>query len=141
MYMLKVCAPRLDPGVLRRGVRPQLRDQLQGHVQDVQDLYPQGIDNPFNTYRYLSILLLLQLAANERGGSVINMSSVASSLRGLKNRFAYGASKAAVIGMTRSLAMDFVHEGVRVNVVLPGTVDTPSWRYNNNAPVIAKWLP
>merc|ERR1712241_803950 len=60
--------------------------------------------------------------------SIVNMSSVCSSVKGLKNRLAYGASKAAVIGMSRSLAVDFVERGIRVNSVCPGTVDTPSFR-------------
>ncbi len=61
-------------------------------------------------------------------GSIINMASVASSLRGLPNRFVYGASKAAVIGLTKSIAADFVKQGIRCNCVCPGTVDTPSLR-------------
>jgi len=60
------------------------------------------------------------------GGSIINMSSVCSSIKGLPNRFIYGASKAAVIGLTKSVAADFVARGVRCNAICPGTVDTPS---------------
>jgi 2-keto-3-deoxy-L-fuconate dehydrogenase len=60
------------------------------------------------------------------GGSIINMSSVASSIIGVPNRFVYGASKAAVIGLTKSVAMDFVKLGVRCNVICPGTVQSPS---------------
>ncbi len=59
-------------------------------------------------------------------GSIINMSSVASSLKGVPNRFAYGTTKAAVIGLTRSIAADFVGAGVRCNAICPGTVATPS---------------
>jgi 2-keto-3-deoxy-L-fuconate dehydrogenase len=59
-------------------------------------------------------------------GSIINMASVASSVRGLANRCVYGASKAAVIGLTKSIAADYVRQGVRCNAVAPGTVDTPS---------------
>lgn len=63
----------------------------------------------------------------ERGhGSIINMSSVASSIKGVPNRFAYGATKAAVIGLTRSVAADFVSRGIRCNAICPGTVKTPS---------------
>jgi 2-keto-3-deoxy-L-fuconate dehydrogenase len=62
------------------------------------------------------------------GGTIINMSSIASSLRGLPNRCAYGASKAAVIGLTKSVAADFVAQGVRCHAICPATVDTPSLR-------------
>jgi 2-dehydro-3-deoxy-L-fuconate 4-dehydrogenase len=61
-------------------------------------------------------------------GSIINMASVASSLKGLQRRFVYGASKAAVIGLTKSIAADFVGRGIRCNALCPGTVDTPSLR-------------
>jgi 2-keto-3-deoxy-L-fuconate dehydrogenase len=60
------------------------------------------------------------------GGSIVNMSSVASSIKGVPNRFAYSATKAAVIGLTRSIAADFVARGVRCNAICPGTVKTPS---------------
>lgn len=60
------------------------------------------------------------------GGSIINMASVCSSLKGLPNRFAYGTSKAAVVGLTKSVAADFVGQGIRCNAIAPGTVDTPS---------------
>jgi 2-keto-3-deoxy-L-fuconate dehydrogenase len=63
----------------------------------------------------------------ERGrGSIVNMSSVASSIKGVPNRFAYSTTKAAVIGLTRSIAADFVARGVRCNAICPGTVKTPS---------------
>lgn len=63
----------------------------------------------------------------ERGdGAIINMSSVASSVIGVPNRFAYTASKAAVIGLTKSVAADFVGQGIRCNAIAPGTVDSPS---------------
>jgi 2-keto-3-deoxy-L-fuconate dehydrogenase len=60
------------------------------------------------------------------GGSIINMASVCGSLKGLPNRFAYGVSKAAVVGLTKSVAADFVAKGIRCNCIAPGTVDTPS---------------
>lgn len=60
------------------------------------------------------------------GGSIINMSSVASSMKGVPNRFAYCSSKAAVIGMTKAIAADYVTQGIRCNAICPGTVDSPS---------------
>ena len=59
-------------------------------------------------------------------GSIINMASVCSSMKGLPNRFVYGTTKAAVLGLTKSVAADFVTRGIRCNAVCPGTVDTPS---------------
>ncbi|UZJ43867.1 SDR family oxidoreductase [Marinimicrobium sp. C6131] len=60
------------------------------------------------------------------GGSIVNMSSVASSIKGAPNRYAYGMTKAAVIGLTKAVAADFVTQGVRANAICPGTVQTPS---------------
>ena len=67
------------------------------------------------------------------GGSIINMASMCSSLKGFANRFAYGASKAAVIGLTKSIALDYVARGIRCNCICPGTVDTPSLQDRINA--------
>jgi 2-keto-3-deoxy-L-fuconate dehydrogenase len=73
--------------------------------------------------------VLPRMLANDNGqgaGAIINMASVCSSLKGLPNRCVYGASKAAVIGLTKSVAADFVAKGIRCNAIAPGTVDTPS---------------
>ncbi len=60
------------------------------------------------------------------GGAIINMSSVASSVKGVPNRFAYGTTKAAVIGLTKAIAADYVTQGIRCNAICPGTVESPS---------------
>ena len=60
------------------------------------------------------------------GGAIVNMSSVASSVKGVPNRFAYQASKAAVVGITKSVAADYVTQGIRCNAICPGTVESPS---------------
>jgi len=78
------------------------------------------------TAMYRMIKLTLPAMLENGGGSIINMSSVASSIKGVPNRFAYCASKAAVIGMTKSIAADYVTQGIRCNAICPGTVDSPS---------------
>ena len=84
---------------------------------------------------------LLEQAKVSGGSSILNMASMASSIKGFPNRTAYGATKAAVIGLTKAVAADFVEQGIRCNALCPGTVDTPSLqeRINNAAdPVQAK---
>ena len=75
---------------------------------------------------YQMIAAFLPGMLQKGSGSIINMSSVASSLKGVPNRFAYSASKAAVIGITKSVAADYVTQGIRCNTICPGTVDSPS---------------
>jgi 2-keto-3-deoxy-L-fuconate dehydrogenase len=60
------------------------------------------------------------------GGSIINISSAVSSIRGVPNRYAYGASKAAIIGLTKAVAADFIQKGIRANAICPGTIQSPS---------------
>jgi len=71
------------------------------------------------------------------GGSIVNIASIAGSVRGVANRFVYGASKAAVIGLTKAVAADFVTRGVRCNAICPGTVDSPSLKQRITAQAVA----
>lgn len=80
--------------------------------------------NVKSMYRMIRAFLPTMLEAG--GGSIVNMASVASSLAGVPNRFAYSATKAAVIGLTRSVAADFIRQGIRCNAICPGTVQSPS---------------
>jgi 2-keto-3-deoxy-L-fuconate dehydrogenase len=75
-------------------------------------------------HRMISALLPRMIEAG--GGSIINMSSAASSIKAAPNRYVYMASKAAVVGLTRSIAIDFIQKGIRCNAICPGTVESPS---------------
>ncbi len=75
---------------------------------------------------YLTIRNFLPGMLERHGGTIINMASVASSVKGIPNRFAYTASKAAVIGLTKAVATDFALRGIRCNAICPGTVESPS---------------
>jgi 2-keto-3-deoxy-L-fuconate dehydrogenase len=85
--------------------------------------------------QYWAIQAALPRMLQAGAGSIINMASVCSSIKGLPNRFIYGTTKAAVLGLTKSVAADYVADGIRCNASCPGTVDTPSLhdRINANA--------
>ncbi|XP_072035913.1 dehydrogenase/reductase SDR family member 6-like [Amphiura filiformis] len=82
---------------------------------------------------YLTCRQFLPKMIAVKSGCIINMASVASSIKGAPNRCVYGATKAAVIGLTKGIAADFVGQGIRCNCICPGTVDTPSLRARINA--------
>ena len=83
--------------------------------------------------QFWTIQAVLPAMLAKGGGSIVNMASVCGSLKGLPNRFIYGSSKAAVVGLTKSVAADFVGRGIRCNAIAPGTVDTPSLQERINA--------
>jgi len=106
------------------------------HHGTILDCTPKDWDFSFNVNvrsMYLVTRAFLPGMLKKGKGSIINMASVASSLKGLPNRFAYGASKAAVIGLTKAIAADTVRQGIRCNAICPGTVDTPSLGERINA--------
>ncbi|MBI3370329.1 MAG: SDR family oxidoreductase [Betaproteobacteria bacterium] len=106
------------------------------HHGTILDCTPEDWDFSFNLNvkaMYLVTRAFLPGMLDKGGGSIINMSSIASSVKGLPNRFVYGASKAAVIGLTKSIAADYVKQGIRCNCIGPGTVDTPSLHERINA--------
>jgi len=106
------------------------------HHGSILDATPKDWDQAFAVNvksMYLVSKAFIPGMLRKGGGSIINMASVASSVRGLPNRFVYGASKAAVIGLTKAIAADFVSKGIRCNAICPGTVDTPSLQGRINA--------
>jgi 2-keto-3-deoxy-L-fuconate dehydrogenase len=111
------------------------------HHGTVLDCTPKDWDASFNLnvramYVAIQAALPKMLEHHQRTGrwiSIINMASVAGSIKGIPNRFAYGASKAAVVGLTKAVAADFVQKGIRCNAIAPGTVDTPSLGERINA--------
>lgn len=106
------------------------------HHGNILDCTPSDWDFSMNVNvrsMYLVTRAFLPGMLAKKSGSIINMASIASSLRGLPNRLVYGTSKAAVIGLTKAIAADYVKQGIRCNAVCPGTIDTPSLAERINA--------
>jgi len=106
------------------------------HNGSILDCTPKDWDFSFNLNvraMYVTIRRALPKMLAMGGASIVNMASIASSIKGLPNRFVYGTTKAAVIGLTKAVAADFVTRGIRCNAIAPGTVDTPSLQERINA--------
>ena len=100
------------------------------HHGTIMDCEEKDWDFSFNVNiksMYLMTKSIIPKMIKQNKGSIINISSIASSLRGLPNRFVYGTTKAAIIGFTKSIASDFIKNNIRCNAIAPGTVHTPSW--------------
>jgi 2-keto-3-deoxy-L-fuconate dehydrogenase len=95
---------------------------LETTEEDWSMSFKSNVDSMF----YVINSALPKILSTQNGGSIVNIASLASSLKGFKSRAAYGASKAAVIGLTKSCAVDFVADKIRFNSICPGTVETPS---------------
>ncbi len=120
----------VDSAAKRVGV-PDILFNCSGHVHagTILDTDDKAWDFSFDLnvkahFRMMKVFMPGWLARGQ--GTIVNMASAASSIKGVANRFVYGATKAAVIGMTKALAADFTAKGIRVNAICPGTVESPS---------------
>jgi 2-keto-3-deoxy-L-fuconate dehydrogenase len=130
-FVLDVMKPEAIAAAATKVGTPDILFNCSGFVHHGSILEASDIDWDFsfdlNAKAHFRMIKAFMPAWLEKGSaSIINMASVASSIKGAPNRFIYGASKAAVIGMTKALAADFTTKGLRFNAICPGTVETPS---------------
>ena len=115
----------------KAGLRPNVLVNCAGYVHDGSVLACSDDDWNFSfdlnvTSMHRTLRAVLPGMLKNGGGSIINISSAVSSLRGVPNRYAYGTTKAAVIGLTKAVAADFIKQGIRANAICPGTIQSPS---------------
>jgi 2-keto-3-deoxy-L-fuconate dehydrogenase len=130
-FVLDVLAQDQVDGAAQRVGTPDILFNCSGfvHAGTIMETDDKAWDFSFDLnvkahYRMMKAFMPGWLARGN--GTIVNMASAASSIKGVANRFVYGATKAAVIGMTKALAADFTSKGIRVNAVCPGTVESPS---------------